>query len=337
MIRAAKIMFPLFLAISACSGKDDAADGTGDDGGTTAPVEGLSVDIVAADGGTVEIGSASLEIPPNALTVDTTVTADSAEPDSSLPEFDSIVGLVYDFGPDGTVFDPAANLTLPLPVTPGTDETAVISWLDESANAWVDLPSTVGADGVTAPVEHFTSFVVRIVIGGGGGTPGVCEFDGGCGGDIVGSWTIDSICLYAEITDTEMPSCIQLSLDADVTGSVTFDQAGTYQSDIHFTGEFIMRASGMCLGGATDCAQLDDPEDGLTCSGDVATECVCTQPIDETDADTGSWQASGNNLMMDVNETGGEPDEGPSTSQYCVNGSQLQVLDEEGTVVSGHK
>ncbi|MBA2320654.1 MAG: hypothetical protein H0V89_05800 [Deltaproteobacteria bacterium] len=45
-----------------------------------------------------------------------------------------------------------------------------------------------------------------------------------------------------------------------------------------------------------------------------------------------------NTLSMDENETGGETDDGPSVSEYCVTGSSLQLHDTMGgTVVSASR
>jgi hypothetical protein len=338
MFRLRLMMLPLVISIVACKGdeKDGGTDNSATDGSPTEPGDG-SFDIVAADGGTVSLGDASLDIPAGALTEDTTVTVESSEPDASLPEFDSIVGLIYDFGPDGTQFDPAASLALPLPVTPGSGETAVISWLDTASNTWVDLASTVSGGAVTASVEHFTSFAVRIVVNGDT-LDGECAFDGACGGDVTGTWNLDGFCMFfEEPTTAQTTTCVSVVVDADISGTFILDADHTYTADMQIDGEFQVTLDGACLYGLSDCSELDE-EFEATCTGDALVSCTCVQAMSELDTSTGQWNTNGNILTADVDETGGETDSGPSSSEYCVSGNQLQTHDmDEGTVLTAHR
>lgn len=345
MSRLNLLLLPLFVMFAACNGDKDETDTGGTDTDATDtdttdtdPTGGdneVSVDVTAADGGTVEVGAATLEIPPGSLEADTTITARGVAPDASLPEYDTVVGLVYEFGPDGTTFDPAATLTLPLAEVPGAGEAAVMSWLDVSSNTWVDLPSTVTGTTVSAPVEHFTSFVVRIVVGDPT-VGGECAFDGACGGDVLGTWTLEGVCLletYTETTGSGVP-CATVEIDLDMTGTFEFLADNTYTAETRITGEIRSVLVDECLDGLSDCSQFED--DATTCTGDVAVSCTCTAPIDIPDSATGQWQTNGDMLTLDERETGGDPDEGPEDSEYCVDGDTLQIYDPvEGTVVTG--
>ena len=55
--------------------------------------------------------------------------ASSVAPPSSLPDSKTLTGKLYDFGPDGTTFDPPATLSLPVETVPASGQTAVVSWL----------------------------------------------------------------------------------------------------------------------------------------------------------------------------------------------------------------
>jgi len=75
-----------------------------------------------------------------------------------------IIGQVYNFKPDGAVFNPAATLEytydsskIPEGVA---EEELVLAWWDAGADMWVELESTVDpeANTITAPVSHFTAF-----------------------------------------------------------------------------------------------------------------------------------------------------------------------------------
>jgi hypothetical protein len=117
--------------------------------------------VVGPAGGTVTAGGATLVIPAGALSQDVTITVDVTSPAATLPESASVSGMVFDFKPDGTTFAIPAMLTLPFVATPSAGQRAMISWLDETSNRWVDLGGTLANGAVTAPVSHFTGFAAR--------------------------------------------------------------------------------------------------------------------------------------------------------------------------------
>jgi hypothetical protein len=92
------------------------------------------------------------------------VTMLQMEDPPPLPADSSVIGLVYDFGPDGTVFDPPITLIIiynPELIPEGVpEENLVIArW---EAGEWVNLDSIVDAinNTVGAQVSHFTAFAV---------------------------------------------------------------------------------------------------------------------------------------------------------------------------------
>jgi len=92
------------------------------------------------------------------------IAVDESPPDP--PEGAYIIGLAYDFGPDGATFDPPITMTytldlddLPEGVAP---EDLVIAYWD--GDEWVELDSEVDIENSTitiiADVDHFTTFAV---------------------------------------------------------------------------------------------------------------------------------------------------------------------------------
>ena len=86
------------------------------------------------------------------------------------PEGANIIGLAYDFGPDGVTFDPPITFTwsydpdaLPEGVA---EEDLVIAYYDEDAGEWIECPCTCDREAhcVTASVSHFTCFAITCVI-----------------------------------------------------------------------------------------------------------------------------------------------------------------------------
>lgn len=151
------------------------ACGSSDAGGGPSPGEvntnTASKLISAAQGGRLDLNQASLVVPAGALATDTLLTVSTATPGASLPDASSVKGMVYEFGPSGTTFGSAATLTLPASGAPAEGKALVISWLDEVANAWVDLASSQANGAVVASVAHFTRFAVRSVASGSNPKP----------------------------------------------------------------------------------------------------------------------------------------------------------------------
>ncbi len=77
-----------------------------------------------------------------------------------------IIGLAYNFGPDGTIFAPPITLEFnyaPSDIPAGIDEEAlVIAYYDKDTVMWVELESTVNraTKTTTASISHFTAFAI---------------------------------------------------------------------------------------------------------------------------------------------------------------------------------
>lgn len=322
----------LALGIPACSsgssGDDD--DSAGNQTGSETPGT-TSADITAADGGDVVLGKAKLSIPGGALAEDTTVTVESSKPASSLPDASSLSGLVYDFGPTGTEFSEPVALTLPLPAAPGAGKEAVIAYLNEDTNAWEDLTTTVGKDGASADITHFSRYVIRIrntnVEQPGGEVE--CSFTA-CGGDPTGTWQIQSACLSGETgaSDPFGGKCDAGTIDVNVAANGTLTvQGGRYTWDLTVKGDVTFNIPASCvdpLGGgqATSCDDFAGDSGNTTCSGSLDKGCACTQAGDTSnESSTGTLEVKGNQVIG--TEDGGEPGE---PSDFCVKGNSLKLM-----------
>jgi len=88
--------------------------------------------------------------------------------DIPLPPADChIIGLAYDFGPEGATFDPPLSITLeydPALCPEGVaEENLVIAYYDVEMGKWVDLGHVVvdkETHRITAQVSHFTVFAI---------------------------------------------------------------------------------------------------------------------------------------------------------------------------------
>jgi hypothetical protein len=83
-------------------------------------------------------------------------------PPSNMP----IIGMAYDFGPDGATFDPPVTITVEYDVAllpeGVAEEDLVIAYFDVETGEWIELAGVVDpiAHTVTAQVSHFTRFAV---------------------------------------------------------------------------------------------------------------------------------------------------------------------------------
>jgi hypothetical protein len=327
-MRAHRIVLAGLLA-AGCGGSGNQDHGDGGSGENS-----VSQMVTAAAGGTVSVGAtgASLVIPASSLAGDTTITATAMTPPSSLPMASTLQGKYYDFGPSGTTFSPAASLTLPLAASPATGMTAVISWYD--GTQWNDLVTTVANGSVTAPVAHFTGFVVRVVTGTGHAVD-CSTVKTPCGGDLTGTWNPSTVCPQKMEMLQNCPNSTAV-LDDALSGTAVFNAAGTYTLNLPYTETFTGHFSPECLMAHpfADCPALQaalrassDPPPSVinaTCTGTAAAGCDCTGTGSGmvTANQTGTYSVSGTTFTTTPN--GGSAS---SPSGFCVDGDTLWVQD----------
>ncbi len=112
---------------------------------------------------TIAEGTIALDIEGEPLST-LTAAVDPSPPDP--PEDAHIIGLAYNFGPDGATFEPPITLTWsydPNDIPEGVaEEDLVLAWYDEAADKWVELDCVVDTrnNTITASIEHFTTFAI---------------------------------------------------------------------------------------------------------------------------------------------------------------------------------
>ncbi|MBA7563940.1 hypothetical protein ES708_05602 [subsurface metagenome] len=112
---------------------------------------------------TIDEGTIALDEDGNRLrTLEAAIDENPPDP----PEGTYIIGLAYNFEPDGATFDPAITLEYtydPDDIPEGVAEKdLVIAYYDEYAGKWVELICTVDTanNTITAYVDHFTTFAI---------------------------------------------------------------------------------------------------------------------------------------------------------------------------------
>ena len=328
----------LVLIAVACGGSDDESD----DGGNGEVGETVSAIITAEGGGTVSLpsGAASIEIPAGALGEDMEITI-TALAKEDAPEAESLGSLVFDLGPDGTTFAEPAMLTLKADSSAPEGKKAVLAWLD--GESWSILPgSEVSGESVSAPVSHFSRFVVYFTDEGTviENTDEICQdlSFSPCGGDVVGSWVVEAYCIEPRTMSDEdnpfeeIPECadnnhVSMSVDIEWTGEITFNEDGTYTENFGNKATAVTTMDDTCLEGIA--AAYGSEAAGMT------NEEICLQlgsmMTDSSDAETDVRYEDGACVIeMLIRDEPGESSDGEwhvdGTGMYFAHGS----LDEEG-------
>ncbi len=324
-----------FMLIHGCLGGDD--ENAGGHEGETA-----SADITALEGGTLSTpsGAASIDIPAGALAEDTTITITSLGVDDQ-PDAENLGSDVYEFGPDGTEFLAPVTISLVLDVDVPEKMQAVLAVLD--GEEWTTVEgSALDGNTVAGQVTHFSKYSIHFV-----GDDTVLESEDevckdlnftACGGDVVGSWKILSMCTSRTIAGenpfADKPACADdiFEFNVDWIGEITFNEDGTYENTMGMSYWTHLELTDECLGeivnGATTdytmvCQKMfsdEDNEESLCtyesglCKCDTKPE---TRNID--DSQNGTYTIEGNNMILD------DGDDEVETLPFCVDGDRIVV------------
>jgi len=316
------------LILTGPVGCDSGSGGGGGGGGTVDPDEGkvFTEAISAAEGGVVstDSGSASVDIPAGALPEDVEITIAVESSDGET------VASIYDFGPDGTVFNEPVTIGIAYDGNRGKDMKAVLAWKD--GDTWVEIPGS-GVEGgdVVGSIDHFTKFSIIIVddqvILTSECSDVPAEF-APCGGDVVGTWEIEDLC-FEDTVIGQNPfeeSCPEAIAEFEViwTGSVTIDGT-TITNNLESMSMTMDATLPMTCLQEGQCEEM--LEDDCSVQGD---NCVCHSEDVSTQFEQSvqTYTIDGNNLV--ITDEDGETESSP----YCRQGSSLVVkltdMDDEG-------
>lgn len=178
------------------------------------------------------------------------------------PAQSSVIGLAYNFGPDGATFDPPATLTFSyspsqLPQGFSPNNLTVARW-DSLNNQWIYLESTIDTENgtVNALVSHFTTFTVlarqpqaSFTLSGLSVSPAETTIRGSVNVSVVVtnsgdmSGTYDVLLKIDNLTVKTEPVTLAAGKSQTVIFTVIKDAAGTYTVNIgNLSGTFKVRA-----------------------------------------------------------------------------------------------
>jgi hypothetical protein len=178
--------------------------------------------------------------------------------------------------------------------------------------------------------------MVGIGCGGGSGSGGICSGLDPCGGDIEGTWAIDSMCIAGDVVAAMsggfgLPSACNGALKSfafeNPTGTITY--AGGYETaDLTVTMSMAMDYTSACasamVGSAVtlDATLCDLLQQELLTSGNYSSAacsfgggaCHCAVKGEQTSSGVTGYTASGHTIQYT---------DGSASMDYCVSGTQL--------------
>lgn len=168
---------------------------------------------------------------------------------------------------------------------------------------------------------------------GGDDSAASCPTANACGGDVVGTWTIERGCFDSGLIDA-CPSASVSAAGLRVKGSLTMTAGLTYESTQTVDGVVTLSLPKTCVSGAATCAQIGQSQtlpatfSSLTCTGTTTCECrFVVKP--STDAERGTYTIAGA-VLKTTPSVGVE-----SSSRYCVSGNELKLEDPDETISMG--
>jgi len=244
-----------------------------------------TVTATSADGNTtisIPAGTQCLDEYGSPLTTITTVVVTPPAPPANA----NVIGLAYDFEPDGATFDPAFTITwsydpdnLPEGVAA---EDLVIAYYNEATGQWVELVCTVDTVNhtITAVIADFTTFAVLgspqpavFAVSGLNISPAESEpgeavtvsvavaNTGGTAGDYAVTLKVNGVAMDATT----------VTLDAGGTGTVTFTLSGQPE------GSYAVDVNGLA-GSYTVAAPPAEPEPTTPAPTEEPTTAPTTEP-----------------------------------------------------------
>lgn len=176
---------------------------------------------------------------------------------------------------------------------------------------------------------------------GSGGVNGNCSFTA-CGGNIVGTWTIQSLCAPSSFASCPEPLIVDRSGAAAIytfgsNGVFTYSASGTVLETISYTKDCLTSSpdaglSDLCAALQSEVQSSIAKADGGSLSGLTgftcalqSDRCVCTETFANLmQNETGTYTTSGNQVTVTIT-SGASTDGGIPTSDYCVSGNTLKL------------
>jgi len=178
---------------------------------------------------------------------------------------------------------------------------------------------------------------------GGSSDGGSCPATAPCGGDIVGTWTIQSACLVSSMMDGGCPGSTIKASSLTYTGSAVYRADLSYALNGVLAGSITATFPTSCLmnqGQVLTCAQVQDllttqADPGLSFSCTGTSPCTCVETLTGVVVnDVGTYTVGAGGLLT-LNASDGR---GPEQDDYCVKQNTLTLSPhEDGSMMQQFK
>jgi hypothetical protein len=169
---------------------------------------------------------------------------------------------------------------------------------------------------------------------GGGSSNGSCGTFTPCGGSVVGTWKVATMCMST--TDAGAPktdaACSTTTSNPNMKygGTFTFRNDATYTADLAVSGSQTLSYSPGCFSGTYSCSAIDsvfkdpgiaDAGMSVSCTSGSSGSCTCNETMNTAlTAIEGVYTTSDTTITM-TSGSGSSPE----TSDYCVQGNTLTL------------
>ncbi|MEZ4374130.1 MAG: hypothetical protein R3B07_25135 [Polyangiaceae bacterium] len=262
------------------------------------------------------------------------ITGSSSSSTSGLPRAADIQGKVYDLTPNGTTFNDAGVLTLPVSGAAPSGKQWFIAWLDTTNNVWIPVPTLQVTGRVAAPINHFTYYAV--LQGNAADVTSGCNIAAPCGGTLASHYDLGGFCFTGTPPGAgPFPICTTDSTGSvgTVGGSLFEFNGGNFvhsltaatKTTFHMQPTCVTKIeSGLSITVA-QCSDMDGPlsaamKMAMVCEGNPATQCDCSvfPSVVDSGVETGTYSTAGTKLTLTTSSK-------TDTIDYCVSGSTLQM------------
>lgn len=174
--------------------------------------------------------------------------------------------------------------------------------------------------------------LVASLVGCGGSSGGSCGTFTPCGGAIVGTWKVTTLC--SDFTSSTSATCSGETVSESIqpTGTITFTGSGTYSVAVVMNGSAKFNYPSTCLSNlGMTCAQIDSAlqmtsatDAGISgsCSSGTAGSCTCNEKVtNASSSETGTYTTSGSSIAMISSSSTSEQE----PTEYCVQGNRLTL------------
>lgn len=219
------------------------------------------------------------------------------------------------------------------------DIRALDAWVSDGLMTAADTALSVDS-GLEQGMDAFMDMETETLQEDASVEPAVCTING-CGGEVVGSWTLQGICqggytsMEPVLDSCDVPATQTVGIGA--SGGVDFFDDGTYRSVTVLELSFALSIPGRCAIGLASCAGIEfnfqnseETQDWTCTQQNNADPCICSGQRTETETVSGTYTADGTVLTITpldvVSDSPNRSAELKGGFEYCADEAGLRLI-----------